>query len=56
MQSKGDTILFLKQIHFNLNEIREMTVPQVYLYIQRYNEPFYKNEIDRKIQESKSKE
>jgi len=32
-----------------MDEIRDMTTPEVNLYIQRNNEPVYKQEIDRKI-------
>jgi len=56
VQTKGDTILFLKKIGFSMNEIKQLTTLQVNLYIQRYNEPLYKEEIDEEIIKAKSKE
>jgi len=52
-QSKGDTILFLKKLNFTMEEIKEMTVLQVNMYIQRHNEPFFADNLNRAISRAK---
>jgi hypothetical protein len=49
-------MLFLKELSFSLKEINKLTVPQVYLIIQRHNEPVYKQEIDNKVREEAAKD
>ena len=52
----GDTYLWLrKEIHKTDSEIKEMTVPELNLLLQRSNEPVYKREIDQKLMEQKEK-
>ena len=54
--SKADTYLFLRtQLHFSDIEIKELTTLQVNLYIQRYNEPGYKDAIDRAVKGAQDK-
>jgi len=43
-------------IGFSLDDIKDMTTPEVNLYIQRHNEPIYKEELDHKLRTERQKE
>lgn len=52
----ADTYLWIKkELHKTDAEIKDMSVPELNLLLQRSNEPVYKREIDMKIQEQKEK-
>ncbi len=52
----GDTYIWLKkELHKTDAEIKEMTVPELNMLLQRSNEPVFKREIDEKINEQKEK-
>ena len=48
-QTKADTVLALKGVGFSMEEIKDMTMLQVQLYIQRNNEPGIKAALEAKI-------
>jgi len=51
----ADTYLWLKrELYKTDEEIREMTVPEINLLVQRSNEPVYKREIEAKLNEQKA--
>jgi len=53
--SKGSMILVLKSIGFTMKEIKKLTMLQLQMYLQRHNEPAYKERIDRKLIEVEKK-
>ena len=42
-------IFLKKELGFTLDDIKQMTTLQVNMYIQRYNEPWFKIEIEREL-------
>lgn len=55
MQSKGDVILRLLELGFTLNDIKSMTTLEVNMYLQRNQEPLYKNQLDAEIKKNENK-
>jgi DNA-binding winged helix-turn-helix (wHTH) protein len=52
----GDTYIWLKkELYKTDSEIKEMTVPELNLLLQRANEPIYKKEIEQRLYEQKVK-
>lgn len=52
----GDTYLWLRrELSKTDSEIKDMSVPELNLLLQRANEPIYQREIDQKVQEQKEK-
>ena len=52
----GDTYIWLKkELNKTDAEIKDMTVPELNLLLQRSNEPIYKREIDQKLLEQTEK-
>jgi hypothetical protein len=52
----GDTYLWLKkELRKSDKEIKEMTVPELNLSLQRNNEPVYQREIDNKKKKKKTR-
>ena len=46
-------IFLKKELGFTLDDIKQMTTLQVNMYIQRYNEPGFKMEIERELNKGK---
>jgi hypothetical protein len=52
----GDTYIWLKkEMRKSDDEIKQMTVAEINMLLQRCNEPIYKREIEQKINEQRAK-
>jgi len=45
----------MKELNFTMQEIKKLTTLQVNMYVQRHNEPYWKQEIDNYVNKSKGK-
>ena len=52
----GETYIWMKkELNKTDEEIKNITVPELNMLLQRSNEPIYKREIDQKISDQKEK-
>jgi len=53
---KSDIIIFFREkMNYTEEEINKLTMLQVQLFVQRYNEPFFAEQLNREIHRIKEK-